>query len=81
MAHRSPCRTPATASAGPHSWACWSHAPASTSLTRLDEAGGGLNYYFFRHALKLQLDYIHTWGPGRPTGRSEQLRLQLQAVF
>ncbi len=52
-----------------------------TSLTRLDEAGGGLNYYFFRHALKLQLDYIHTWGPGRPTGRSEQLRLQLQAVF
>lgn len=52
-----------------------------TSLTSLDEAGAGLNYYFFRHALKLQLDYIHTWGPGRPTGRSDQARLQLQAVF
>lgn len=52
-----------------------------TSLTRLDEVGAGLNYYFFRHALKLQLDYIHTWGPDRPTGRSDQARLQLQAVF
>lgn len=52
-----------------------------TSLGRLDEVGGGLNYYFYRHAFKLQLDYIHTWGPALPTGRGEQLRLQLQLVF
>lgn len=53
----------------------------TTSLARLDEAGGGLSYYFFRHALKLQLDYIHTWGPALPTGRGDQVRLQLQAAF
>jgi phosphate-selective porin OprO/OprP len=53
----------------------------ATSLARLDEVGGGLNYYFYRHALKLQLDYIHTWGPALPTGRGDQLRLQLQFIF
>jgi hypothetical protein len=52
-----------------------------TSLARLDEGGAGLNYYFYRHALKLQLDYVHTWGPALPTGRGDQFRLQLQAVF
>ncbi len=52
-----------------------------TSLARLDEVGGGLNYYFFRHALKLQADYIHTWGPALPTGRGDQLRVQLQLMF
>ncbi len=52
-----------------------------TSLARLDELGGGLNYYFYRHVLKLQLDYIHTWGPALPTGRGEQVRLQLQTMF
>ena len=53
----------------------------ATSLARLDELGGGLNYYFYRHAFKLQLDYIHSWGPALPTGRGEQLRLQLQLAF
>lgn len=53
----------------------------TTSLARLDEVGGGFNYYFYRHALKLQLDYIHTWGPALPTGRGDQMRLQLQVVF
>ncbi len=53
----------------------------TTSLARLDEAGGGLNYYFLRHALKLQLDYIHTWGPALPLGRGDQFRLQLQLAF
>lgn len=53
----------------------------TTSLARLDEAGGGLNYYFLRHALKLQLDYIHTWGPALPLGRGDQVRLQLQLAF
>ncbi len=52
-----------------------------TSLGRLDEVGGGFNYYFYRHALKLQLDYIHTWGPALPTGRGDLLRLQLQLIF
>lgn len=52
-----------------------------TSLARLDEAGGGMNYYFFRHALKLQLDYIHTWGPELSFGASDQVRLQFQLVF
>ena len=53
----------------------------ATSLARLDEVGGGLNYYFYRHAVKLQLDYIHTWGPALPTGRGDQVRLQLQLIF
>ena len=53
----------------------------ATSLARLDEVGGGLNYYFYRHALKLQVDYTHTWGPAQPTGRGDQVRLQLQAMF
>lgn len=53
----------------------------ATSLARLDEVGGGLNYFFFRHMLKLQLDYIHTWGPALPTGRGDLVRLQLQASF
>ena len=52
-----------------------------TSLGRLDEVGGGLVYYFYRHALKLQFDYIHTRGPALPTGRGDQLRMQLQLIF
>lgn len=57
------------------------HKSLPTSLARLDEAGTGFNYYFFRHALKLQLDYLRTWGPALPTGRGDQVRLQLQAAF
>lgn len=52
-----------------------------TSLGRLDELGGGLSYYFFRHALKLQADFFHSVGPGLPGGRAEQFRLQLLASF
>ena len=52
-----------------------------SSLARLDEVGGGLNYYFYRHAVKLQLDYIHTWGPALPTGRGDQVRVQMQLMF
>lgn len=52
-----------------------------TSLGRLDEYGGSLNYYFFRHSLKLQLDYFRSQGPGLPAGVADQLRLQLQAGF
>lgn len=52
-----------------------------TSLGRLDEYGGGLNYYFYRHSLKLQLDYSRSHGPGLPAGTADQLRVQLQAGF
>lgn len=52
-----------------------------TNLGRLDEYGGGLNYYFRRHSLKLQLDYSRAHGPGLPAGVADQLRLQLQAGF
>ncbi|MBZ5711401.1 porin [Nannocystis pusilla] len=52
-----------------------------TSLARLDEYGAGVNYYFYRHSLKLQLDYFRQWGPGLPAGVADQLRLQLQAGF
>lgn len=52
-----------------------------TSLARLDEYGAGLSYYFVRHALKLQADYFHAVGPALPAGRTEQLRVQLQASF
>ncbi len=53
----------------------------ASSLARLDELGAGLNYYFFRHAVKLQTDYIHTWGPALPTGRGDLLRVQMQLMF
>lgn len=56
-------------------------AEVDTSLARLDEYGGGLGYYFVRHALKLQADFFHTRGPGLPAGAAEQFRLQLQASF
>lgn len=52
-----------------------------TSLGRLDEYGVGLNYYFYRHSLKLQLDYFRQYGPGVPAGVADQMRLQLQAGF
>ncbi len=52
-----------------------------TSLARLDEYGAGIGYYFYRHSLKLQLDYFRQWGPGLPAGIADQLRLQLQAGF
>jgi phosphate-selective porin OprO/OprP len=54
---------------------------AETTLARLDELGGGLSYYFVRHALKLQADFFHTRGPALPAGAAEQFRVQLQASF
>lgn len=56
-------------------------ASVATSLARLDEAGAGINYYFYRHALKMQLDYTRSWGLGQPTGLGDRVRLQLQAAF
>ena len=51
-----------------------------TAIAALDEYGGGLSYYFRRHALKLQTDYFHTVGPALPAP-ADQLRVQLQASF
>ena len=50
-----------------------------TSLQDRDELGGGLNYYFFGHNLKLQLDYFRGFTPADPTLASDTLRLQIQA--
>ena len=52
-----------------------------TSLARVDEYGGGLNYYFARHAFKLQTDYFRSYGPGLPAGVADQLRVQLRLSF
>jgi hypothetical protein len=39
-----------------------------------------LGYYFARHFLKLQLDYLHLWNDDIQLG-TDQVRLQLQATF
>ncbi len=61
-------------------WA--SRAQETSSLGDQGELGGVISYFFARHALKLQLDYLRLWsgtGP-RDMGR-DQVRLQLQAGF
>jgi phosphate-selective porin OprO/OprP len=52
-----------------------------TSLTRSDEVGGGLNWYFFGPSLKLSADYFHTFKEGDLDNATDQLRVQLQAGF
>lgn len=51
-----------------------------TSLKDQNEVGGVFNYYFARHWLKLQLDYLHLWNNEIRHG-TDQVRLQLQAMF
>jgi phosphate-selective porin OprO and OprP len=51
-----------------------------TSLVDQDELGGVVNYYFARHLLKLQLDYLRLWNADIAHG-TDQVRLQLQGVF
>ncbi len=51
-----------------------------TSLKDQDELGGVLNYYFARHWVKLQLDYLRLWNARIDQG-TDQVRLQLQAMF
>jgi hypothetical protein len=48
-------------------------------LDDIDEVGPGVSYYFAQHALKLQLDYFHQFGPGE--SRSDRIRLQLTFIF
>ncbi len=59
-----------------------------SSLPNADEAGGGLNWYFVGHDLKLQLDYFRLWDESMGKTASEALRngtdrvrLQLQLYF
>jgi len=44
------------------------------------EAGGGLNWYFQKHDLKLQSDYFYLFGPEVGQGR-HQVRVQMQMYF
>jgi phosphate-selective porin OprO/OprP len=51
----------------------------NTSLTNIDEVGPAFAYYFAQHAVKLQLDYFHQFGP---LGTSQdRVRLQLVLGF
>lgn len=52
-----------------------------TSMQGRDEIGGGLNYYFYGHNLKLQLDYFHGFDPAKSSAGSDLLRLQIQAAL
>ncbi len=60
----------------------------ASSLPDSDEAGGGLNWYFIAHDLKLQLDYFRVWDETYGTTASDarkngtdRVRLQLQLHF
>ena len=52
-----------------------------TSLTARDELGGGLNYYFAGHSLKLQLDYFRTFDRTGKTEPADLVRVQLQLAL
>ncbi|MFV8754150.1 porin [Nannocystaceae bacterium ST9] len=61
---------------------------AQSSLPDADEAGGGINYYFVGHDLKLQVDYFRLWDESMGASYGEQarhgldrVRLQLQVYF
>jgi phosphate-selective porin OprO/OprP len=59
-----------------------------SSLPDQDEAGGGLNWYFVGHDLKLQVDYFRLWDQSMGTTNAERarngtdrVRLQVQVYF
>ena len=54
---------------------------ADTSLDHRSELGGGLNYYFYGHNLKLQVDYFRLWQQNLLSRGDDQVRLQLQFAF
>ena len=61
---------------------------AQSSLPSSDEAGGGVNWYFVGHDLKLQLDYFRVWDQTLGASFKEaashgtdRIRLQLQMYF
>lgn len=54
---------------------------AVTSMPNRDEIGGGLNYYFYGHNLKLQVDYFRTFNVGQLALGTDLLRVQIQAAL
>jgi phosphate-selective porin OprO/OprP len=54
----------------------------STFSTELNEAGGGINYYFAHHPFKLQTDVFRSWNEadGQDLGTTN-LRMQLQVAL
>ncbi|HWB76663.1 MAG TPA: porin [Nannocystaceae bacterium] len=52
-----------------------------TALGDSGEIGGGLNYYFAGHNLKLQADYFRLYKEGEVKHGDDQLRVQLQVAF
>lgn len=52
-----------------------------TSMQGRDEVGGGLNYYFYGHNLKLQADYFHSFDPAKISAGGDLFRLQIQAAL
>jgi phosphate-selective porin OprO/OprP len=61
---------------------------SESSQPDADEAGGGFNWYFVGHDLKLQLDYFRLWDGSLGPSYAEQaqhgtdrIRLQLQVYF
>lgn len=52
-----------------------------TAMPDRNELGGGLNYYFSGHNLKLQLDYFSTWDRGAADLAGDLVRLQFQVAL
>ncbi|WAS95982.1 porin [Nannocystis punicea] len=52
-----------------------------TSMPDRNELGGGLNYYFAGHNLKLQLDWFRTWDRGAVDLAGDLVRLQFQVAL
>jgi hypothetical protein len=52
-----------------------------SSATLSSELGGGLNYYFVEHSMKMQADFFHLWRTNDLGNGSDVFRLQLQAAF
>lgn len=53
----------------------------ASALSRREELGGGLSYYFAGHPLKLQLDVFGRFDEGDLRNADQAVRLQLQAAF
>ncbi|TAK25862.1 MAG: porin [Myxococcaceae bacterium] len=56
-------------------------ATVDPSQRRRHELGGGLNWYFQGHALKLQSDYFYYYGDNLSDRGEHQARLQMQLFF
>jgi hypothetical protein len=58
----------------------WPAQPTDPALRHQQEAGGGLNFYFWEHSLKLQTDYFYLPSDD-PKATRHQWRLQAQLFF